>query len=186
MALLILDNGDPFLHLYIQRFKAWQVDFVNLPLAEAASKLSDIDPTHILISGGDTPWPSFFKDWLAQCPPNRQVLAIGTGMLQLGHYFGGQWQAARPAYYALPKRSIVSGAYDPVLQHLPREFEAVYYQKFILAQPLPNILVPTVKDSAGQIAAFRHRRLAFRGIQFQLDSLYTPAISSILKEWLLL
>jgi anthranilate synthase component 2 len=185
MMLLILDNYDSFTYNLAQLFGELgeQVQVVRSDQVSLADVL-DLHPQRIVISPG----PGGPQDAGISSEVIRRlggvipILGVCLGHQCIGAVFGGQ--VVRAARLMHGKTSQIFHNGEDLFAGLPNPFEATRYHSLMVAEPLPEALMPTAYSEAGELMALRHRSLPIFGVQFHPESILTLAGRQILDNFL--
>ncbi|WP_448335461.1 anthranilate synthase component II [Bellilinea sp.] len=185
MMLLILDNYDSFTYNLAQLFGELgeQVQVVRSDQVSLADVL-DLHPQRIVISPG----PGGPQDAGISSEVIRRlggvipILGVCLGHQCIGAVFGGQ--VVRAARLMHGKTSQIFHNGEDLFAGLPNPFEATRYHSLMVAEPLPEALMPTAYSEAGELMALRHRSLPIFGVQFHPESILTSAGRQILDNFL--
>lgn len=183
--LLILDNYDSFTYNLAQLFGELgeQVQVVRSDQVSLADVL-DLHPQRIVISPG----PGGPQDAGISSEVIRRlggvipILGVCLGHQCIGAVFGGQ--VVRAARLMHGKTSQIFHNGEDLFAGLPNPFEATRYHSLMVAEPLPEALIPTAYSEAGELMALRHRSLPIFGVQFHPESILTSAGRQILDNFL--
>jgi len=183
--LLILDNYDSFTYNLAQLFGELgeQVHVVRSDQVSLADVL-DLHPQRIVISPG----PGGPQDAGISSEVIRRlggvipILGVCLGHQCIGAVFGGQ--VVRAARLMHGKTSHIFHNGEDLFNGLPNPFEATRYHSLMVAEPLPEALIPTAYSEAGELMALRHRSLPIFGVQFHPESILTLAGRQILDNFL--
>lgn len=183
--LLILDNYDSFTYNLAQLFGELgeQVQVVRSDQVSLADVL-DLHPQRIVISPG----PGGPQDAGISSEVIRRlggiipILGVCLGHQCIGAVFGGQ--VVRAARLMHGKTSQIFHNGEDLFAGMPNPFEATRYHSLMVAEPLPEALIPTAYSEAGELMALRHRSLPIFGVQFHPESILTLAGRQILDNFL--
>lgn len=183
--LLILDNYDSFTYNLAQLFGELgeQVEVARSDQISLAEIL-DLRPQRIVISPG----PGGPQDAGISSEVIRRlggvipILGVCLGHQCIGAVFGGQ--VVRAARLMHGKTSQIFHNGEDLFAGLPNPFEATRYHSLMVAEPLPEALIPTAYSEAGELMALRHRSLPIFGVQFHPESILTLAGRQILDNFL--
>ncbi|WP_416181032.1 anthranilate synthase component II [Bellilinea sp.] len=185
MMLLILDNYDSFTYNLAQLFGELgeQVQVVRSDQVSLADVL-DLHPQRIVISPG----PGGPQDAGISLEVIRRlggvipILGVCLGHQCIGAVFGGQVVRAPRLMHGKTSQIFHNG--EDLFAGLPNPFEATRYHSLMVAEPLPEALIPTAFSEAGELMALRHRSLPIFGVQFHPESILTLAGRQILDNFL--
>jgi len=183
--LLILDNYDSFTYNLAQLFGELG-EQVEVARSDQISleEILDLRPQRIVISPG----PGGPQDAGISAEVIRRlrgvipILGVCLGHQCIGVVFGGQ--VVRAARLMHGKTSQIFHNGEDLFAGLPNPFEATRYHSLMVAEPLPEALIPTAYSEAGELMALRHRSLPIFGVQFHPESILTLAGRQILENFL--
>ena len=111
------------------------------------------------------------------------VLGVCLGHQAIGVAFGATVDRAAELMHG--KTSLVTHDDSGVLAGLPSPFLATRYHSLtVLAETVPEELVPTAHTDSGLVMAMRHRSLPIHGVQFHPESVMSQGGHRLLANWL--
>jgi anthranilate synthase component 2 len=180
--LLLVDNHDSFtynIYDYLSRLGAEvSVKMIERVLPE------DFDSADGLVLSPGPGNPSKLPDLLQliqKVVSRKPVLGICLGHQALAYYFGAGIVKAAPMHGKISK--VYRQHEVPLLSGIPSEFRVVRYHS-LLAEHLPDCLLPILETADGENMAFQHIHLPVMGIQFHPEAHLTEFGLVMLKNWL--
>ena len=181
---LVLDFGSQYAQLIARRVREQQVYCEIVRHNITAERVREIAPRGLILSGGPA---SVYEPGAPRCDPaifelGIPVLGICYGM-QLGcDALGGRVQAVPAREYGRAHCRLVG--HDELLEGLPPHFQ-VWMSHGDQVSRVSDDFFPIAETDTCPIAAVRHRRLPFWGLQFHPEVTHTPLGSRILANFLL-
>ena len=184
---LLIDNYDSFSYNLYQQAAAIEPDIkVVRNDAISVGQIEGLNPTHILLSPG----PGYPKnagiceDVVRQLGGKIPILGVCLGHQAICEVFGAQIVHAKQLMHGKTSRIAVDQT-DPLFAGLPAKIDAARYHSLVAApDSLPDCLIVTARDAAGEIMAVRHREMPVFGVQFHPESILTPLGGTILLNFL--
>jgi anthranilate synthase/aminodeoxychorismate synthase-like glutamine amidotransferase len=185
----VIDNYDSFTYNLVQYLGELGGDLrVFRNDAVSAAELAALKPDHIVISPGpgDPGDAGISKEVILTLGPRIPLLGVCLGHQCIGEAFGGKVVRAprlmhgktSPVYFYPP-----NGGED-LFTGLSSPFEATRYHSLIVAEPLPEVLIPTAFTSEGELMGLRHKTYPIFGVQFHPESILTTGGRQLLRNFL--
>jgi GMP synthase (glutamine-hydrolysing) len=179
----ILDFGSQFAQLIARRVREKGVygELVRPDLS--ASEIGKFNPRGLILSGGPA---SVYEPNAPRCDPEIfnlgvPILGICYG-LQLGaQILGGQVRPGKAREFGRTKLRIVAD--DPLVRGLPQD-TTVWMSHGDQVDQLPGDFVALAATPTCPIAAVRHARRPFWGVQFHPEVTHTPRGEQIFQNFL--
>ena len=190
MRILVVDNYDSFVYNLVQYLgqlgaecEVWRNDDPRLTgdLEGAATGFDGV----LLSPGPGTPDRAGATIPLihACAAAGSPVLGVCLGHQATGEAFGGRVDRAEELMHG--KTSLVAHDGTGVLADLPDPFVATRYHSLtVLADSIPEELVPTAHTESGVVMAMRHRDLPIHGVQFHPESVMSQGGHRMLANWM--
>ena len=175
---LIIQQKAPGAHTD-QEIRVWRNDEIDV------EELADLQPTHIVISpgpGSPDKDSGVSNDIIRILGPHTPILGVCLGQQCIGHVLGGDVIRAPRLMHG--KVSPVEHQGDGLFEGLPSPFTATRYHSLIVAEPLPEGLVPTAYTAEGELMGLRHRDYPIFGVQFHPESILTDHGKTLLANFL--
>lgn len=184
--ILIMDHHDTFTYSLAQIFGERDNDILVKKSSELT--LEDIDnmkPDYLILSsGGGSPEAAGITLEAARTFAGRiPILGVGLGHHAIAEAFGariyrtGEVVHGKPADVFHDGKTIYTGLGDPFAT-------TVYHPFFVDRDSIPEDLEVSAQDSSGTVMGIRHRELAVEGVQFNPESIMTPAGDKILHRFI--
>ncbi|MBE6022191.1 MAG: aminodeoxychorismate/anthranilate synthase component II [Cellulosilyticum sp.] len=185
--ILIIDNYDSFtynLYQYIGHFnpdvKVFRNDEITI------QEIERLNPSHLIISPG----PKYPKDAGISIEAIRHftgkipILGVCLGHQSIGEAFGGKVVRAHHILHGKTSE-ITLNPECLIFKDLPKRVVAGRYHSLIVEkETLPETLVITGEDEAGEIMAFKHKTEPTFGVQFHPESILTIEGKRMIKNFL--
>jgi len=182
--ILVLDFGSQYAQLIARRVRQQQVfcEIVRHDIAPA--RIAEIAPKGLILSGGPA---SVYEPGAPQCDRGIfdlgiPVLGICYGMQLACHLLGGEVQSAPAREYG--RAHLRSVARNELFSGLPEQMQ-VWMSHGDQVRALSADFEPLAETDTCPIAAVRHRRLPFFGLQFHPEVTHTPLGGNILHNFLM-
>jgi GMP synthase (glutamine-hydrolysing) len=179
----ILDFGSQFAQLIARRVREKGVYAELIRPDLSASEIRKFNPKGLILSGGPA---SVYEPNAPRCDPEIfnlgvPILGICYG-LQLGaQILGGQVRPGKAREFGRTKLRIVAD--DPLVRGLPQD-TTVWMSHGDQVDQLPGDFVALAATPTCPIAAVRHARRPFWGVQFHPEVTHTPRGEQIFQNFL--
>ena len=184
--IVIIDNYDSFTYNIVQTIgglgadvKVFRNDTVDVSFIEG------LKPDRLLISPGPcTPSKAGIAiEAVRYFAGKIPILGVCLGHQSVGEAFGGEIIRATRLMHG--KTSPISHDGKGVFTNLPNPFEAMRYHSLVVSEAtLPECLEITAKTDQGELMGLRHKELPIEGVQFHPESIMTPDVVQLLKNFL--
>lgn len=183
---LLIDNYDSFTYNLVQAFRVLGADVdVRRNDKIEPSQVSDIDPTHVVLSPG----PGRPEDAgnsavvleavMRRCP----VLGVCLGHQVVGTGLGATVRSANRLMHGKVSQVYHDGR--TLFEGLPNPFNAGRYHSLAVSEPgNGSLFTVSAYTSDGEIMGIRHRTLPVEGVQFHPESILTPEGERLLRNFL--
>ncbi|MEM1067624.1 MAG: glutamine-hydrolyzing GMP synthase [Planctomycetota bacterium] len=180
--MVVLDFGSQYAQLIARRVRELNVYCQILRHDIDASRLAEIAPKGIILSGGPA---SVYEDGAPKCDPalfklGVPVLGICYGMQLACEALGGTVDNTPSREYG-PAKCRVQTAGD-LFDGLPEEID-VWMSHGDQVSSVSEIFEPLAQTSTCPFAAVRHRELPVFGIQFHPEVTHTPLGGKLLENF---
>lgn len=184
---VLIDNYDSFTYNLVQLVGAVTADIKVVRNDEITSEaLESLRPSHLILSPG----PGFPKDagvceeavrrMQGKCP----ILGVCLGHQAICEVYGAEITHAKTLMHG-KQSSIHIANGSAVFKGLPPVIQAARYHSLIAKRgTLPDELLVTAEDAAGEIMAVKHRDYEIYGLQFHPESILTPQGGRIIRNFL--
>jgi len=187
MSILMLDNYDSFTYnlvQYIQELVGSDIDVYR----NDQITLEEVDAYDIIIL---SPGPGLPKEagimpaLLRRYASAKKILGVCLGHQAIGEAFGASLKNLDHVYHGVETPMQVIGTDTVLFSSVPAVFPAGRYHSWVVEpDSLPDELIVTARDSAGEIMAMRHREHDVFGVQFHPESVMTPDGMQMLENFL--
>lgn len=182
---LIFDNYDSFTHNIAHIVRAlgyvcdiYRNDQISLDQVGQYDKI-------ILSPGPGIPAEAgILLEVIRTYAPTKSILGICLGEQAIGEAFGATLDNLTTVYHGVESMvSII--APDPLFVGLGEQVAVGRYHSWIVNRAsMPEELVVTAVDEAGEVMALRHRRYDVCGVQFHPESVLTPEGGRMIENFL--
>ena len=187
MKILVFDNYDSFtynlVHL-VEKILHQKVDVYRndqLPL----EKVGEYDKI-ILSPGPGVPQEAgLLLPLIKEYASSKSILGVCLGHQGIGEAFGGKLINLSTVYHGVATNCQLSIANCQLFEGLPDEIEVGRYHSWIVSdENFPDELEVTARDENNIIMALQHKKYDVQGVQFHPESVLTPKVEDIMKNWL--
>jgi anthranilate synthase/aminodeoxychorismate synthase-like glutamine amidotransferase len=187
---VILDNYDSFVFNLYQAVGeiTGSPPMVFRNDAVQVCKLSELQPTHIILSPGpgDPRCPKYFgacRDTITQLGPRVPLLGVCLGHQGIAAAFGGE--VVRGPMPTHGKTSLIVHDCKGIFEGVASPIEAMRYHSLVVSEEnLPVELTVTATTPDGVVMGLRHRTYPIHGVQFHPESIGTPEGRQIIANFL--
>jgi len=180
--IIVLNFGSQFAHLIARRIRDLGVKAEILPFDTSASKIEEIGPSGIILSGG----PASVLDKNSPRPDKRifelgvPILGICYGHQVMARMLGGKVEKGRHREFGKEILNVEqrSAIFDGLLLK-----EQVWFSHGDQVTSLPNGFVATASTSGCRYAAYRHENKKLFAIQFHPEVTHTKNGKKILSAF---
>jgi anthranilate synthase component 2 len=106
------------------------------------------------------------------------------GHQAIGEVYGGKLFNSNEVWHGVATPVCIVDEQESLFANVPKQFNTGRYHSWLVEQNLPDCLMPTAVDDAGNIMALRHKAHDVRGVQFHPESVLTEHGKEIIKNWL--
>ena len=186
---VVLDFGSQYAQLIARRVREQQVYCEIVRHDVSAARLREIGPKGIILSGGPS---SVYEAGAPKCDPDLfhlgiPVLGICYGMQLACEALGGKVESAPAREYGRAHIRVTAPAANgasELFADLPGEME-VWMSHGDQVSRVAECFEPLAATGTCPIAAVRHAKLPFFGLQFHPEVTHTPLGKQLLKNFLL-
>ena len=184
--ILLIDNYDSFTYNLVQAFQVENAEVLVYRNDEIdVQSISDINPTHIVISPGPgnpknagisiKAIESFYQ--------TIPILGVCLGHQCLVEFFGGKIIRAEKLMHG--KTSQIEHDNHTIFRNMPIPFTAGRYHSLSADKnSMPRQLLVSAKTNEGEIMGVRHESFPIEGVQFHPESILTPEGPKLLRNFL--
>lgn len=185
--MLLIDNYDSFSYNLVQLFGSIKPDIRVVRNDElTVEDIRKLAPERIVLSPG----PGYPKaagiceDVIRELKGEIPILGVCLGHQAICEVFGAAIVHARELMHG--KQSMIRlNESCPLFTGLGDRIPAARYHSLIAdSETIPDCLMITARDEAGQIMAVQHNRYPVYGLQFHPESILTPDGMTILKNFM--
>ena len=184
--ILLIDNYDSFTYNLVQAFQVENAGVLVYRNDEIdVQSISDINPTHIVISPG----PGNPKNAgisikvIESFYQTIPILGVCLGHQCLVEFFGGKIIRAEKLMHG--KTSQIEHDNHTIFRNMPIPFTAGRYHSLSADKnSMPRQLLVSAKTNEGEIMGVRHESFPIEGVQFHPESILTPEGPKLLRNFL--
>lgn len=181
--ILILDFGSQYAQLIARRVREQNVYCEIVRHDIAPSQIANRRPSGLILSGGPS---SVYEAAAPKCHPGIfemgiPLLGICYGMQLLCEHLGGKVQSSQAREYGRAKLKVTLS--DPFFKDFPPSTE-VWMSHGDQVQGISEDFTPLAQTPTCPMAAVKHNRLPFYGLQFHPEVTHTPQGRVLLRNFL--
>ena len=182
-TILVLDFGSQYTQLIARRVRESDVYSEILPWDIDESKIINLNPKGVILSGGPNSVTESYTPRIPQCIFDIAVPILGIcyGMQTLAEQMGGHVISANQKEFGHSELEVVSESI--IFQNLNKKIN-VWMSHGDQVQDLPDDFNLTASTAAAPIAAMEHKDLPIYGIQFHPEVTHTDNGKKILENFI--
>ena len=182
-TILVLDFGSQYTQLIARRIRESDVYSEILPWDIDESKIINLNPKGIILSGGPNSVTESYTPRIPQCIFDLAVPILGIcyGMQTLAEQMGGHVISANQKEFGHSELEVVSESI--IFQNLNKKIN-VWMSHGDQVQDLPDDFNLTASTATAPIAAMEHKDLPIYGIQFHPEVTHTDNGQKILENFI--
>ena len=187
MQILVIDNYDSFTYNLVQYIERLEGTVVSVVRNDKISLEEIKKYDKILISPGPgiPDEAGISKELIKTYGSEKSILGVCLGHQSIAEVYGGSIRNLDTVYHGVSSNMQKTIADEYLFKGVPAVFEAGRYHSWIVEEEtLPDCLEVTVRNSGGDIMAFRHKEFDVRGVQFHPESVLTEYGGTIIKNWI--
>lgn len=185
MKVLVIDNYDSFTYNLVHLLQELGADVtVRRNDKTTLEEVGSYDKIMLSPGPGIPDEAGMLKEIIQTFGATKSLFGVCLGHQAIGEVFGGKLFNSNEVWHgvATPVRIISND--EPLFRNLPQQFATARYHSWLVEAELPECLLPTAVDDAGNVMALRHRDYDVRGVQFHPESILTEHGKEIIKNWL--
>ena len=182
-TILVLDFGSQYTQLIARRIRESDVYSEILPWDIDESKIINLNPKGVILSGGPNSVTESYTPRIPQCIFDLAVPILGIcyGMQTLAEQMGGHVISANQKEFGHSELEVVSESI--IFQNLNKKIN-VWMSHGDQVQDLPDDFNLTASTATAPIAAMEHKDLPIYGIQFHPEVTHTDNGKKILENFI--
>ena len=182
-TILVLDFGSQYTQLIARRIRESDVYSEILPWDIEESKIINLNPKGVILSGGPNSVTESYTPRIPQCIFDLAVPILGIcyGMQTLAEQMGGHVISANQKEFGHSELEVVSESI--IFQNLNKKIN-VWMSHGDQVQDLPDDFNLTASTATAPIAAMEHKDLPIYGIQFHPEVTHTDNGQKILENFI--
>ena len=182
-TILVLDFGSQYTQLIARRIRESDVYSEILPWDIDESKIINLNPKGVILSGGPNSVTESYTPRIPQCIFDIAVPILGIcyGMQTLAEQMGGHVISANQKEFGHSELEVVSESI--IFQNLNKKIN-VWMSHGDQVQDLPDDFNLTASTATAPIAAMEHKDLPIYGIQFHPEVTHTDNGKKILENFI--
>ena len=184
--ILLIDNYDSFTYNLVQAFQVENAGVLVYRNDEIdVQSISDINPTHIVISPGpgNPKNAGISIEVIESFYQTIPILGVCLGHQCLVEFFGGKIIRAEKLMHG--KTSQIEHDNHTIFRNMPIPFTAGRYHSLSADKnSMPRQLLVSAKTNEGEIMGVRHESFPIEGVQFHPESILTPEGPKLLRNFL--
>ena len=182
-TILVLDFGSQYTQLIARRIRESDVYSEILPWDIDESKIINLNPKGVILSGGPNSVTESYTPRVPQCIFDLAVPILGIcyGMQTLAEQMGGHVISANQKEFGHSELEVVSESI--IFQNLNKKIN-VWMSHGDQVQDLPDDFNLTASTATAPVAAMEHKDLPIYGIQFHPEVTHTDNGQKILENFI--
>ncbi len=182
-TILVLDFGSQYTQLIARRIRESDVYSEILPWDIDESKIINLEPKGVILSGGPNSVTDSYTPRIPQCIFDLAVPILGIcyGMQTLAEQMGGHVISAEQKEFGHSELDIVSESI--IFRNLNKKIN-VWMSHGDQVQDLPDDFNLTASTATAPIAAMEHKNLSIFAIQFHPEVTHTDDGQKILENFI--
>ena len=182
-TILVLDFGSQYTQLIARRIRESDVYSEILPWDIDESKIINLNPKGVILSGGPNSVTESYTPRIPQCIFDIAVPILGIcyGMQTLAEQMGGHVISANQKEFGHSELEVVSESI--IFQNLNKKIN-VWMSHGDQVQDLPDDFNLTASTATAPVAAMEHKDLPIYGIQFHPEVTHTDNGQKILENFI--
>ena len=182
-TILVLDFGSQYTQLIARRIRESDVYSEILPWDIDESKIINLNPRGVILSGGPNSVTESFTPRIPQCIFDLAVPILGIcyGMQTLAEQMGGHVISANQKEFGHSELEVVGESI--IFQNLNKKIN-VWMSHGDQVQDLPDDFNLTASTATAPVAAMEHKDLPIYGIQFHPEVTHTDNGQKILENFI--
>ena len=170
----MLDNYDSFTYNLVQYIQELVGSDINVYRNDQIT-LEEVDAYDIIILSPGPGLPQeagIMSALLQRYASAKKILGVCLGHQAIGEAFGASLKNLDHVYHGVETPMQVIGTDTILFSGVPAVFPAGRYHSWVVEpESLPDELIVTARDSAGEIMAMRHRNTMYSGCSFTRNPL---------------
>jgi len=184
--MLVLDNYDSFTYNLVHYVNELSDDTIEVRRNDKIT-IEEVEAFDriILSPGPGIPENAgILKELIRTYAPTKKILGVCLGMQAIAEVFGALLMNCEEVYHGVALNTkIIAG--DIIYKDIPEELKVGRYHSWMVSsEGLPDCLIPTSIDNAGQIMSLKHTEYDVRGVQFHPESILTEYGKKMIENWL--
>jgi anthranilate synthase component II len=185
MEVLVIDNYDSFTYNLVHLLQELGAKVtVRRNDKTTLEEVSNFDKILLSPGPGIPDEAGMLKEIIRTFGASKSLLGVCLGHQAIGEVYGGKLFNSKEVWHGVATPVRVLSEDESLFLNLPKQFATARYHSWLLETDLPESLVPTAVDVAGNIMALRHKTYDVRGVQFHPESILTEYGKEMIKNWL--
>lgn len=182
-TILVIDFGSQYTQLIARRIREQKVKSVIYPFNSSISKINELKPIGIILSGGptsvyDSNSPQINEELFKL---NIPILGICYGMQLIAQYYNGKVEPAENREYGKAKLEILNGS--KIFKNVVN-FSTVWMSHGDYITKIPEKFSVEGKSENSPVCAISNHNLNIYGLQFHPEVAHTEFGKTIIKNFL--
>lgn len=182
-TILVIDFGSQYTQLIARRIREQKVKSVIYPFNSSISKINELKPIGIILSGGptsvyDSNSPQINEELFKL---NIPILGICYGMQLIAQYYNGKVEPAENREYGKAKLEILNGS--KIFKNVVN-FSTVWMSHGDFITQIPQNFMVEGKSENSPVCAISNHNLNIYGLQFHPEVAHTEFGKTIIKNFL--
>ncbi|MEJ8756484.1 aminodeoxychorismate/anthranilate synthase component II [Pontibacter sp. H259] len=185
MQVLVIDNYDSFTYNLVHLLQELGAEVkVRRNDKTTLEEVAVFDKIMLSPGPGIPDEAGMLKEIIRTFGPTKSLFGVCLGHQAIGEVYGGKLFNSNEVWHGIATPVTIINEDELLFKSLPTNFKIGRYHSWLVEQELPECLLPTAVDDAGNIMALRHKEHDVRGVQFHPESVLTEHGKEIIKNWL--
>lgn len=185
MNVLVIDNYDSFTYNLVHLLQELGAEVtVRRNDKTTLEEVSGFDKIMLSPGPGIPDEAGMLKEIIRTFGPTKSLFGVCLGHQAIGEVYGGKLLNSNTIWHGVATPVCIVDEQESLFANVPKQFNTGRYHSWLVEQDLPDCLMPTAVDEAGNIMALRHKAHDVRGVQFHPESVLTEHGKEIIKNWL--
>jgi anthranilate synthase component 2 len=187
MNILVFDNYDSFTYNLVHLVKSIVPDNVDVFRNDEIpmEKVKEYDKIILSPGPGIPSEAGLLLPLIREYAQTKSILGVCLGHQAIAEAFGGTLINLSTVFHGVATPINITNKDSRLLKGLPDNIKVGRYHSWIVSEDsFPEELEVTAVDENGYIMGLQHKTYDVQGVQFHPESVLTPDVEMILRNWL--